>query len=575
MFHFYFVINLRNITLFDEIQEGGHGFCDLTQLTHTYTQLTINTMVSIKYQNECTIEEDDLSLTLLEIALKHGLPHIYACGGKARCSTCRVMVLESPENLCPRNQAETQLAERKGLPDNIRLACQTRINGSITLRRLVIDDQDTAQAMSDCHQNRGYQTQLAVLFSDIRQFTPFVEQHLPYDVTHILNRYFYQMTEAIHLYHGKIDKYMGDGIMALFGLEEDDPQTTCLQAVSAGLEMLRELDHFNQYLQANFNLQFNMGIGIDFAEVLVGKMGHPENRQLTAIGDAVNVASRIESKTKEFKAKLLISQHVFQLIHPHLEIGQIFQTSLKGKMGQHQLYQVLAIKPLAETRYQRLWRALHQVITLQTTPLFLKLAFHDAATYDPQQQQGGANGSIRLAAELQRPENQGFTSVIETLAAVKYQFANEVSWADLIALAGAVSVAKTGGPHIDIPLGRQDADTPAPAGKLPAPTMSAEQLIARFHEMGFSLAEMVVLSGAHTLGKVNGIPFTKDLFSFTNSYFKILLLEGETANHLLASDKLLIRHPECRRWVERYALDQDKFFRDFAAAYRKMTLLNC
>jgi L-ascorbate peroxidase len=105
--------------------------------------------------------------------------------------------------------------------------------------------------------------------------------------------------------------------------------------------------------------------------------------------------------------------------------------------------------------------------------------------------------------------------------------------------------------------------------------MSAEQLIARFHEMGFSLAEMVVLSGAHTLGKVNGIPFTKDLFSFTNSYFKILLLEGETANHLLASDKLLIRHPECRRWVERYALDQDKFFRDFAAAYRKMTLLNC
>lgn len=180
-----------------------------------------------------------------------------------------------------------------------------------------------------------------MLFSDIRSFTPFVEDHLPYDVVHILNRYFYSMGDAVLKHEGIIDKYMGDGIMALFGTELDCPEKTCVNAVSAALEMQKSLQPLNQYLQKNFGHEFAIGIGIDFGDALVGHLGHPDKQHFTAIGNTVNIASRIEAMTKETQTQILVSQSVLNNTGNIFKTGQEFSVQLKGTSHKQNITEIL------------------------------------------------------------------------------------------------------------------------------------------------------------------------------------------------------------------------------------------
>jgi adenylate cyclase len=537
-------------------------------------------MPTVIFQDEGIIDEQDTSLTLLQISLKHHIPHVHACGGNARCSTCRVMIHSGLDNVLPRNEAEQRLADRKGLEDNVRLACQTQIQGPIHLRRLVLDETDVSVALGETARTSGREVPLAILFSDIRDFTPFAEQHLPYDVLHILNRYFYQMGEAVLQNEGYLDKYIGDGMMALFGLSGGAPADACLSAIRAGLQMIEQLGELNRYLKKHFGVEFGIRIGIHFGEAVIGYIGHPRQRQFTAIGDSVNFASRVESAGKGISAPLLIAESVYAHVRDRVQTGLELNLELRGKSGTYKLYQVTGLAPVpaqpltGEDRAPVLRRRLRSVVSRHLAPLFLRLAFHDALPYDPDSRAGGANGSVHLPEELGRPENKGLAAAIKLLRPLRNS-SPEVSWADLIALAGAVAVAQTNGPEIAIPLGRTDATTPGPTGQFPSVDLPFAEIKARFRKAGFTPQELVALSGAHTLGRSQGgIPFTEDLFTFTNSYFRLLLRrESEAKRHLLFSDRALLEDPECVLHVETYALDQDAFFRDFAAAYRKMTLL--
>lgn len=296
-------------------------------------------MPKIHFQNDKTFEEDDLSLSLLEIALKHKIPHMHICGGNARCSTCRVVIQQGLENVLPRNEIEKKLAENKGMEDNIRIACQTHIKGPVSLRRLVIDDMDAD--LTRHQQNKtGREQALAILFSDIRGFTDFSERHLPYDVIHILNRYFQEMGTAVFENHGYIDKYIGDGLMALFGTDDCNASNNCFNAISAAFQMVQSLDKVNQYLKQNFDESFNIGIGIHFGNVVLGNIGHKDKVQLTAIGDTVNVASRIEMETKHANTPILISDTMYDHIKGQVCVGKSLQTRLKGKRDLMTLYEV-------------------------------------------------------------------------------------------------------------------------------------------------------------------------------------------------------------------------------------------
>jgi adenylate cyclase len=300
-------------------------------------------MITVTYENGTRIDEADVALTILQISLKHGLPHLHECGGHARCSTCRVMIREGLDNVLPRNPPEQRLADARGFEPDIRLACQTHLRGSISLRRLVNDDKDVAVIQSEDGRSTGCERAIAILFSDIRDFTPFAEANMPYDVVHILNRYFLVMGDAVLENGGTIDKYIGDGMMALFGVDGGKPRDLCLAAVRTGLRMLDDLANLDRYLKEHFNVEFHIRIGMHFGDVVVGRMGHPRNMQYTAIGDAVNMASRIESAVKGTGASLLVSESVYSHVKDDVQTGIVTKAELKGKHGTHRLYEVVGL----------------------------------------------------------------------------------------------------------------------------------------------------------------------------------------------------------------------------------------
>lgn len=286
--------------------------------------------------------------TILEASLRAGLPHAHACGGVARCSTCRVVVVKGLEFCGPRNEAESVMAEKLHFSPEIRLACQTAPQGNVTVRRMVLDDEDARHSARLAAQKTfasvGEDKEIAVLFADIRGFTSFTERLPPYDVVYVLNRYFLHMGQAIGAHGGHINNYMGDGLMALFGVSgtPDAP----LRAVSAGLAMLAEVDKLKPVFHEIYGLDFDIGVGVHFGEVILGSLGAENQQRLTVIGDAVNFASRIESANKANGTRLLISEELYEIVAPHVQTGRHFpHTAIKGKSGSYQLLEIIGLNP--------------------------------------------------------------------------------------------------------------------------------------------------------------------------------------------------------------------------------------
>ncbi len=296
-------------------------------------------MAQIQYENSGTIEASTED-TILETSLKNGLEHMHACGGQARCSTCRVLILSGQDNLEPRNEAERALSRRRGLESNVRLACQTKIKGPIHIRRLVLDDKDYDAVRGRAVRTTGREENVAILFSDVRNFTNFSESNLPYDIIHLLNRYFETMGEVVLANGGIIDKYIGDGLMASFGLKENDAVSICVRAVNAGLQMLEKLEEVNQYARRHLDYELKIGVGIHYGPVVVGELGHHSNAAFTLIGDSVNMAARLESKTKKAQAPLLVSEEVFRHTKTYVKRGRTFRAPLKGKTGDFLMYEI-------------------------------------------------------------------------------------------------------------------------------------------------------------------------------------------------------------------------------------------
>lgn len=284
--------------------------------------------------------------TILAASLRAGIPYAHACGGRAKCSTCRVVILEGLDRCAPPNEKERALAGRLHFAPQIRLACQTAVTGDVTLGRLILDEDDIAAAsqvqtgalMSDI----GEDKELAVLFADIRDFTPFAEALPPYDVIHVLNRFFRQMGHAITRHRGRIDNYMGDGLMALFGL--DDTEEPALHAVRAGVAILDEMDRFTPYLQTVYGRGLKVGVGIHYGDVVVGSIGSDDLMRVTAIGDTVNLASRIESANKQAGTQLLISPSTLDRVADFVTVGKTLSLNLQGKTGEYVLYEVIGVK---------------------------------------------------------------------------------------------------------------------------------------------------------------------------------------------------------------------------------------
>ena len=297
-------------------------------------------------QTEYSIEEGE---TILQAALRANVPHTHACGGLARCSTCRVWVLDGLERCSERNEAERAIAAPLHFGAEVRLACQTKVSGDIRLRRLVLDETDreiTSQLGRTTFGRCGEAKTIAVLFCDIRDFTNLSQRLSPYDLMFVLNRYFSQMADAIERNGGQIEKFIGDAIMAVFGI--DDSPHAPLRAVKAATDMLSAADRMKPYMDALYGQAFEIGIGVHYGEAVIGTICGGKEEKLAAIGETVNVASRIESANKDAGTRLLISEPLYLQVERQVVVSDFVRTRLRGTNERITLYEVERLTPEAE-----------------------------------------------------------------------------------------------------------------------------------------------------------------------------------------------------------------------------------
>src|SRR5262249_59060685 len=155
----------------------------------------------------------------------------------------------------------------------------------------------------------GEERESAVLFADLRGFTRLAERKLPYDVVFFLNRYFEAVGRAIAEAGGIANQYTGDGVMALFGVASS-PERACRQALQASGAMIARVEDLGRSFSAELGEPLRLGVGIHTGPAVVGEMGYGETRYLTAVGDTVHVASRLEALTKEDHCDLVVSGQV-------------------------------------------------------------------------------------------------------------------------------------------------------------------------------------------------------------------------------------------------------------------------
>ncbi len=190
----------------------------------------------------------------------------------------------------------------------------------------------------------GTKRRITVLFTDIRGFTSLSERLRPEEVVELLNRFFTRLSAPILKHKGTLDKYIGDAIMAFWGAplaQEDD----AARAVRAGLEMLQEAGTLSQELEGLYGARLEIGVGISTGDAIVGNIGSPERMGYTAIGDTVNIASRLQDLTREYQFPLLISHTTYDEVRHDFQTERVGFVPVKGRSEPIGIYRVLAEKP--------------------------------------------------------------------------------------------------------------------------------------------------------------------------------------------------------------------------------------
>jgi adenylate cyclase len=247
--------------------------------------------------------------TVLEASRFAGIPHASVCGGRGRCSTCRVRIPQGFESLPTATREERLVLRRVGAPPNVRLACQLRPTHDLSIVPLLPATASARDVIAQPGYIAGQEREIAVLFADLRRFTALAEHRLPYDVVFLLNRYCEAVGTSIERAGGVPNQFTGDGVMALFGVETG-PDDGCRCALIAAQQIVRSLDALSQRLVEELDAPLEVGIGIHTGPAIIGQMGYGAAVYLTAVGDTVNVASRFQELTKQYDCQLVISEQV-------------------------------------------------------------------------------------------------------------------------------------------------------------------------------------------------------------------------------------------------------------------------
>lgn len=271
-----------------------------------------------------------IGTSVLEVSRMARIPHASVCGGRGRCSTCRIRVVAPASALPELSDAEMKVLHRVGAAPNVRLACQLRPTGHVNATPLLSPTITATDGLNAVGHMTGSEREIAILFADIRSFTELAETKLPYDVVFLLNRYFEEMGRAIEGAGGRVDKFIGDGIMALFGVDSG-VEAGCRSALAAAAAMSDRLVHLNAVLSDDLPIPLRIGIGIHAGPAIVGEMGFGQTVSVTAIGDAVNTASRLEAMTKDHGVQLIVSEEVARHAAANLDRFPAMEIMVRGR----------------------------------------------------------------------------------------------------------------------------------------------------------------------------------------------------------------------------------------------------
>jgi adenylate cyclase len=248
-----------------------------------------------------------MGFSILEASRTAGISHASVCGGRGRCSTCRVRLVEGLEGQPPPTaQERATLARIKAGPD-VRLGCQFRPTQNLSVVPVLSAGAD--RLTPSARRNRaatGQEREIAVLFCDLRGFTSLTEKRLPFDTVFILNRYFEVVGHAVEETGGHVDKFIGDGALALFGLTID-PEQASRQALEAALRIWNGVYRLNEVYGSELERPLQIAMSLHSGPAIVGEMGYGHATSLTAVGDTLNAASRLEGLAKDLDAELVIS----------------------------------------------------------------------------------------------------------------------------------------------------------------------------------------------------------------------------------------------------------------------------
>jgi adenylate cyclase len=266
-------------------------------------------MISLSYGNGRTIRVPK-GLSVLEASLRYNIPHASVCGGRARCSTCRIRVIGDCTSLPQPSKREAFVLSRVGVEDpSIRLACQLRPTADLSFFQLFMPHTMSANAHASNPPRIGQERYLVSMFVDMRDSTRLAENRLPFDTVFIVNRFLGAVSQAVIECGGRPNQFVGDGELALFGLATG-PQTACRQALKAAAMIAANVDELNQFLSQDLREPIRFGIGIHGGEVIIGDIGYRDHIVFTALGDAVNVAARLQDMTKTLACEAVLSEEV-------------------------------------------------------------------------------------------------------------------------------------------------------------------------------------------------------------------------------------------------------------------------
>ncbi len=293
-----------------------------------------------------------IGFTVLEASRSARVPHASICGGRGRCSTCRIRVLVGACLIPGPAAGEQEVLKRVKAEPGVRLACQSRPLGDVVVAPLLPSNWPVAALRRREWPMPGEERFIVVVIIDMRNSTRLAETRLPFDAVFVVDRFVTASGTAVDAGGGRVSHFLGDGLLATFGLA-CGPRQACLQALRALIAIGRNVAALNRVLIAETGEGIRFGIGAHCGSMVVGEIGYGAMRTFTTLGDAANVAARLESLCKEFDCEAVISHDVWRIAGLPPDALPRHETTLRGRAASllvHPVRQLDQLVPLVEER---------------------------------------------------------------------------------------------------------------------------------------------------------------------------------------------------------------------------------